>query len=335
MTSPTDDAQRDPKLERAWRAHSSEAPSSELDRAILAAAHRAVDSRPTSAGATRPQRWWMPLAAAATIGAVVVGLLQVAPPDQDAMAPTVVASLADKATRPAASPQAAQPMSREDRQRAAPAPESGRKAEEARPAAIVETPRVAPAAPPVDAPVSDAAKRSKETAIAADRRNAMPPPAPQSAAADEPRQSGRVTPRAPDSFPAAARTKSEASSADRSASNEAPLRESGQKQGGVTAPLEPSREHEAASEGGNAARSPGGAGDATGALHETAPARLAKLSSSTQAKARDPKAWIARIHKLREEGRIEEAQKELREFRAAFVDAEQRLPPELRDWMKP
>ncbi len=335
MTGPTDDAQRDPELERAWRAHSSEAPSSELDRAILAAAHRAVDSRPTSAGATRPQRWWMPLAAAATIGAVVIGLLQVAPRDQDAMAPTVVASLPDKARSPAALPQAAQSMSREERQRAAPATESGHKAEEVRRAATVEPPSVAPDAPPVAAPVADASKRAKETAIEAGRRDATPPPEAQSAGADEARQSGSVTPRAPDPFPAAAPTKSEDSSSGRAAGNEAPLRESAEKKGDVTAPLDRSREHEAASAVADAARSPAGAGDAAGASGASAPVPLAKLSSSTQAKARDPKAWIARIRKLREEDLTEEAQKELREFRAAFVDAEQRLPPELRDWMKP
>lgn len=264
MTGPTDDSRRDAELERAWRVQSSEAPSPELDRTILAAAHRAVDSRPTSADATRSQRWWMPWATAATIGAVVIGMRQLAPLDQDAMAPTVVASVPDKAPSRAPLPQAAQPMSREERQRAAPATESEPKAEEIRPAAPVETPSVAPAAPPIAAPVADVARRAKETEIEAGRRDATPPPA-------------------------------------------------------VV----------------DAARSPAGAGDAAGTLRAPAPASLAKLSISTQAKARDPVAWIARIRKLREDGRIEEAQMELREFRAAFGDAEHRLPPELRTWMKP
>ncbi len=95
MTGGPEDPARDPALARAWREHSQETPPPELDRAILAAAHRAAGSAPqdtrasatAKAAATRPQRWWMPLAAAATIGAVVIGMLQVAPLDQDEPAP--------------------------------------------------------------------------------------------------------------------------------------------------------------------------------------------------------------------------------------------------------
>ena len=47
--NPPDSPERDPALERAWRAHSRETPSPELDRAILAAAHRAVGSGPRDA----------------------------------------------------------------------------------------------------------------------------------------------------------------------------------------------------------------------------------------------------------------------------------------------
>lgn len=335
MTARTDDSQRDPALERAWRAHSSETPSPELDRSILAAAHRAVDSRPTRSDATRPQRWWMPLAAAATIGAVVVGILQVAPLDQDAMAPTVVAMAPSKAPTPAALPQAEKPMSREEKQQGAPAAEPARKAAVDRPAATVETPSAAPVAPVVAARVADTAIRVPAAKTEADRRDAMPPPTDQSTAADEARQSSGATPRAPDSFPAAAPTKSEAEAAGRSASNEAPLRESAEAKGDVKAPLERSQQRETASAVGVAPRSTADGGDATGALRAPTPARLAKLSASTQAKAREPEAWIARIGKLREEGRTEEAQKELREFRSAFGDAEQRLPLELREWVKP
>lgn len=335
MTAPTDDPQRDPALERAWRAHSSEAPSPELDRAILAAAHRAVGSRPTRADAMWPQRWWMPLAAAATIGAVVIGILQVAPGDQDAVAPTVVAMAPSKAPTPAALPQAAQPMSREEKQRAAPATESVRKAAQDRPAATVETPSAAPVAPVVAAPVADTAIRATVTKTESDRRDAMPPSADQSTAADEARQSGGVTPRAPDSFPAASLAKSEGEAAGRAASNEAPPLESAEARGDVKATLERRQQRETASAVGVAPRSPADAGDAAGALQAPTSARLANLSASTQAKAREPEAWIARIRKLREEGHTEEAKKELREFRAAFGDAEQRLPLELREWVKP
>src|SRR5262249_46031872 len=84
------DSERDPVLEKAWRAHSLEAPPPGLDRAILAAAHRAVGSAPqdalqAAAEARRPQRWWMPLAAAATIGVIAIGILQTAPQEPSPM----------------------------------------------------------------------------------------------------------------------------------------------------------------------------------------------------------------------------------------------------------
>ena len=54
-------------------------PPPALDQAILAAAHRAVNAGPRDATeaaplARRPQRWWMPLAAAAVIGVVAIGV---------------------------------------------------------------------------------------------------------------------------------------------------------------------------------------------------------------------------------------------------------------------
>ena len=83
----TDRNHADPALEALLRAYSSETPSAELDATILAAAHRAVRSTPLeaeqSAEATRPWRWWMPLAAAATIGAITIGVLQLAPKEPD------------------------------------------------------------------------------------------------------------------------------------------------------------------------------------------------------------------------------------------------------------
>ena len=42
--------------------------------------------------------------------------------------------------------------------------------------------------------------------------------------------------------------------------------------------------------------------------------------------------WIELIRKLRDEGKTDEAAKELAAFRAAYPDHEQLLPPDLRDW---
>ena len=42
--------------------------------------------------------------------------------------------------------------------------------------------------------------------------------------------------------------------------------------------------------------------------------------------------WITLISKLRDEGRTDDAAKELAAFRAAYPNHEQLLPPDLRDW---
>lgn len=47
---------------------------------------------------------------------------------------------------------------------------------------------------------------------------------------------------------------------------------------------------------------------------------------------RTPEQWIERIRTLRRDGREQDAVQALREFRAAFVDADARLPEELRTW---
>ncbi len=90
MTIPNhdDDAMHDPRFDAAWRAASREEPPPFLDAAIRAAARNAVGAGPqrevTSVPeATRPERWWWPLAAAATIGAIAIGMLQLVPREHD------------------------------------------------------------------------------------------------------------------------------------------------------------------------------------------------------------------------------------------------------------
>ena len=62
-------------------------------------------------------------------------------------------------------------------------------------------------------------------------------------------------------------------------------------------------------------------------------ARSTASPAELQARARDPDAWITRIRKLREDGRVAEAVAELREFRRYVPDAESRLPADLRQWV--
>ena len=87
---PDDDLPRDPAFDDAWRALSREEPSAALDAAVRAAARREVGAGPqvgAARGDVRPRRskpmnWWQPLAVAATLGALAVGLLQLVTPER-------------------------------------------------------------------------------------------------------------------------------------------------------------------------------------------------------------------------------------------------------------
>jgi len=50
------------------------------------------------------------------------------------------------------------------------------------------------------------------------------------------------------------------------------------------------------------------------------------------AKPIDVDAWIVRIRKLHDDGKLADAAKELVALRAAIPDVDRRLPPELRTW---
>src|SRR5713101_3130634 len=92
-TSTTDCArvwdERDRRVDAAWSAASREEPPPSLDAAIRAAARRAVDAAPRP---KRDKHWWYPLAAAATVAVLAVGIIQLTPPEQ--VAPTIVADMA-------------------------------------------------------------------------------------------------------------------------------------------------------------------------------------------------------------------------------------------------
>jgi hypothetical protein len=69
----------DPELDATWRAVSREQPPAALDDAIRAAARQEVGAKP--GGFAAATRWW-PLAAAATVAAIAVGIVQMTPPEQ-------------------------------------------------------------------------------------------------------------------------------------------------------------------------------------------------------------------------------------------------------------
>jgi hypothetical protein len=87
MTKPTDDSERDLDVSQTWNRHSDEMPSTDLDVQILAAAHRAVGGATQSVGQparrmVRARRWRIPLAAAATLSVVTLGVLLIRPQQQ-------------------------------------------------------------------------------------------------------------------------------------------------------------------------------------------------------------------------------------------------------------
>jgi hypothetical protein len=332
MSTPPDRPDRDPALERAWRAHSNESPPPALDRAILAAAHRAVGSRPEAAKpaeATSPQRWWMPLAAAATIGAVVIGIMQTMPADTNVVAP--------EASAPAMAPRPVGKL-------AATAPSVDARKEESGSVAAEQKKKQAetPAAPPAPALRDSAAavaERGSAAASAAQSRprsmGAAPPaaapvPAPAAGAASPPAQAMKNdVARAPEPFPAA----SAPSSAESDARKDAPSER--QQAAAPPSPALAGRLQQAPAAPPVPAPASTSTMRARDEVRESPGKPLAKthaFAEDPQAKARDPEAWIARIRKLRDEGHAAEALRELREFRTTVPDAERRLPTDLREW---
>ena len=182
---------RDGAVDRAWRDAMREEPSPQVDDAILAAAHRAAGARPRvepPAEARGPWRWWMPLAAAATIGAVAVGVIQTVP--RETVEPTVLSD-APPARRPSSS--AAQ---------SAPPPAAAPAVEAARPAAAPPAPPAGVAPPPASRPAPDAGslkQRSKPAVAPAEspsapvRNEFVPSPSERPAAATASTAGGDAT----------------------------------------------------------------------------------------------------------------------------------------------
>ena len=271
----------DPRVDAAWRALSGEEPPKSLDAAILAAARREVGAKPqrtaTQETIADHRRWW-PLAAAATVAAIAVGVLQLTMPEQLG-APALDKTLVSDMPTPAAAPEAATTPPR---------------AEAAKPDASDTDARAGNATPHADSP-----------------RRPVP--------ALEPRESPKREP-APGNTPAMAE----------------PF---------PAAPPQPAVAAPAAA-GQIAAPAPSPQPATAASAQESAAARLTPLakmaagraadSSADEARAKDraplPVAdWIALIRRLRDEGKSAEAAKELAAFRAAHVDHDKLLPPDLRD----
>jgi len=343
-----DQPDRDPALDAAWREYSVETPPPALDAAILAAAHREARSRPRPAGddddalaeAREPSRWWWGLAAAATIGAIAFGIVQMAPP----LTPgeSMVASDLPQESRA--------------RKAAAPAPSAEK------PAAVAE-----PTSPPVAVAPAPATAEPTATARA---KVAPAPPVPERKAAgpadvaarpaagasaneqresDRSRQQGEPPARAEDAktaaTPPAQREPSEAALARDRADAPRPFPSAPQP---AAAPpvelkkLEGERRTEPAvsADTGERARSaPVPAAAPTAPAAPAAPGATRSLEAQPSAPGAAAPAglppaaeFVARIEGHLAAGRGEEAARELNRFRAAYPDADQRLPQALRAW---
>lgn len=363
MTKDGDNLRND-AVDRAWREHAREAPPAALDDAIRAAAHRAVGSKPQAkpavAEAREPWRWWMPLAAAATIGAIAIGVIQNLP--RDAGEPMVVSDASPAARRPATESRAAAPavpaaVAPASPQAAiAPTTEGGSDAARQSPAQTSTERAAAPAAtraqPPVEAPPT----RFAETPAPGKQRVDATQDSKEMAAA-KPAAEQVAPQRAPDAQAAslAKRAESDARKVERESTSGfvASPPPAGAPPAVAAAPAPAAAP--AASSG--LAAAPSGASGAENATDAAARPKLAARApamSKAEAPApeaaamRDrtaaapavaqgsavklPDAFVAEIRRLLAANDADAAARELRAFRHAYADADARLPVELRTW---
>ena len=355
---PTDDPlPRDPRFDAAWSTVSNEEPSPALDATILAAAHREVGAKPQSLAAqaaVRARRRWWPLAAAATVAVIAIGVVQRAGHDDLVPLPSGSTVVSDMPTQPTKSVEES-PERTDAQRRAAPsAPVPLQK--KAEPFAAAPAPSEKKSEPTRAAP-APSEKKSEPTSDA-------PAPAP------EPFPAGKAKLDAAAARDAAPGTLASRSARDTDTGRAAPVEEQAARQPAQrqvppanSAPIGPIAERAAESsalqrsEGGAAsaklvappmpspaAPMPAAAAFADG-TRASAPAgnRVAPLAgpgtvgAAENARSKDrmplPVAdWIALIRRLRAEGNSAEAARELAAFRTAHADHEKLLPPDLRDW---
>jgi len=313
---------RDPALDAAWRAQVRDEPSPALDQRVLAAAHRAVQSAPHEAGRSS-SRWraWMPLAAAAALGVIAFGVVELMPRD-DSNGSAVVSDV------PAAPP----------RKDAASAPPMSAPVEQSEPTispAEQAARSTAPLAARSEARMSAPAAQSEPSAPAPAARPEPPVAAPAPASPAQPVR--------PDSA-----RKSVASNASRALEAEAPRdatdvlrqrRETAaalEKRGDAT--MDESRPFPGAPARAKVAAPLANEDNmAAPAAAPPPPAPMMRPQSSlaaADAHARTADDFIRDIERLRGEGRDADAALALSAFRAAYRDADTRLPAALREWAR-
>ena len=323
-------APSDPRVDAAWRALSSEEPPKSLDAAIMAAARREVGARPQKIAAREAiadrRRWW-PLAAAATVAAIAVGVLQLTTPDQigaPASDKTIVSDVPAPASKPA--PEVPTTPSRSEETK----PDGGNALRAEQAPTRADSPRRQTPAPESHGP----AKRESASEKTSTMAEPFPVAPPQPALAAVPAPAGSIG--------------NAAQVATAAAPNEAP-------QPPALAGIAAERRAPPSRDGGAPARILAAPAPAPAPAlplsaqraQESAsaqPAPLAKMAAGRAADARADEArvkdrgplpvveWIALIRRLRDEGKSADAAKELAAFRVAHADHEKLLPSDLRNW---
>jgi hypothetical protein len=308
--------ERDASVDAAWKVASRDEPPSALDAAIRAAARQAVEA-PRRA---RDKHWWYPFAAAATVAVIAVGLLQVTPPEQ--VAPTL---------------DAVQPMKQETTAVPAAVPVAP-----PQPASASSTLPTAPATPQSSAALPSPAPLKKDLRASNGARAAG------AVAQDAQRESASA-----DKLGSAKeRALSESKPAQLQASPAAPMRQSEPFPAAPPpgAPLAAARRDSATMPSSEGAASPSGEAAAPSSAvprppyeppaprTEQARPRTQAMFTADAAKAktaapRSAEDWIRLIRELRNEGRIDQAAKELVAFRDAYGErADSLLPQDLREF---
>jgi hypothetical protein len=365
MSDPTNsnrpDSLRDPHIDALWRAAASEEPPASIDDALIALARRESEARPRDVkvpAATRPQRWWWPLAAAAVIGAVVIGLLPLYPTqtlDRDMPVDTTPQRVPTP-TKPQSSAASVDQAA----QATEPVELQSRDATVAKQEAPAAKERVAANAMPRPMQSADNSLRQRSTTKQDGARRQAPIEAraklkDADVAAEQEQRSATATmssqpmaPMAPPSERDNAATIDMQKSAPALAAAPAALSGGSTSMPSAVAPpsvaegklldraaVDAAKRIDAAPSARMEAATPPPAARALTPWPAASSAAPRPNDSGASAPAVSPAVaeWIARLRKLRDEGKLEQARKEWTEFRVAHPEALQQLPPDLREWL--
>ncbi len=319
----------DDKLATTWRSASREQPPAALDATLRAAARRAVHAGPVR---TRHMHTW-PLAAAAVVAVLAVGILQLTPPQE--VTPGLVG---DSAPRQAQAPSLRlASASAPPAETAAPAPAPGHEPGDNSPRAVPSAPmrdgadvpqQVAQGPSASPAPVAGRLTAKSNVAPATDsaklRARADAEQSTQAKLAAE--SDARVVAAAPapraEPFPAAGVGASRAESgADRGSP-------AGALAAAPASPPATASELAKREAAANAMPTEESQGRAQPLMTGIAPAQPEQMKDAA---IRPPEEWVKLIRRLKSEGRNDEAAKELAAFRTAYGErADALLPADLR-----